>query len=90
MDNERMKKIILEMYTGQVNMQDAVDLISEYMIETKGQINTQVLQHITNQMDPFAMQMMQKAVEVSKQYFEATRVTITRVMKPDGTFIYAF
>jgi hypothetical protein len=55
MDNERMKKIILEMYTGQVNMQDAVDLVSEYMIETKGEVNVKVLQHITNQMDPFAM-----------------------------------
>lgn len=90
MDNERMKKIILETYTGQVNMQDAVDLVSEYMIEKKGEVNVQVLQHITNQMDPFAMQMFQRAIEVAKAYFEATRVTVTRVSKLDGTFIYAF
>jgi hypothetical protein len=38
MDNERIKKIILEMYTGQVNMQDAVDLITEYMKEKKGSV----------------------------------------------------
>ena len=90
MDNERMKKIILETYTGQVNMQDAVDLVSEYMIEKKGEVNVQVLQHITNQMDPFAMQMFQRAIEVAKGYFEATRVIVTRVSKLDGTFIYAF
>lgn len=90
MDNERMKKIILETYTGQINMQDAVDLVSEYMIEKKGEVNVQVLQYITNQMDPFAMQMFQRAIEVAKTHFEATRVTITRVSKSDGTFIYAF
>jgi hypothetical protein len=34
--------------------------------------------------------MLQRAVEVSKEYFENTRVIITRVLKADGTFIYAF
>jgi hypothetical protein len=90
MEEERLKKIILEIYTGQVNLQDAVDLVCEYMIKTKGSINQPLLQYITNQMDPFAMQMFQTAVDVSKKYFEATTVTITRVMYTDGRFIYAF
>lgn len=90
MDQERLKKIILEIYTGQINMQDAVDLVCEYMIETKGSVNQALLQHMTNQMDPFAMQMFQTAVDVSKKYFEATKVTITRVMYTDGRLIYAF
>lgn len=90
MDNERIKKIILEMYTGQINMQDAVDLITEYMLEKKGSVNQQVLQYIVNQANPFAAQMLQQAVEIAKNHFESTRVMITRVSKADGTFLYAF
>jgi lipopolysaccharide biosynthesis regulator YciM len=90
MDTERMKKIILEIYTGQVNMQDAVDLTAEYMSETKGTVNQTLLQFMCNQTNPVSMQMLQRAVEVSKEYFENTRVIITKVLKADGTFMYAF
>ena len=90
MDNERIKKIILEIYTGQVNMQDAVDLVTEYMSETKGVVNQTLLQFMCNQTNPISIQMLQRAVEVAKDYFENTRVIITRVLTADSTFIYAF
>lgn len=90
MDNERMKKIILEIYSGQINMQDAIDLVTEYMSETKGTVNQTLLHFLCNQTNPVSIQMLQRAVEVSKEYFENTRVIITRVLKADGTFIYAF
>jgi hypothetical protein len=90
MDNERLKSTILSIYSGQVDLQSAIDMVCEYMVKTKGEVNQPLLQYITNQYDPFAMQMFQHALNVAKVYFEATTVTITKVFKKDGTFMYAF
>lgn len=90
MEKEKMKEVILGIYAGKVSMEDALNLVCEFMVKTQGSVNQKILQHISNQHDPIAMQMLQRAVEVSKQHFESTEVTITRVFKKDGTFIYAF
>lgn len=89
MEKDKMKQIILGIYARQINLQDALDLICEFMIQTKGSVNQTILQHLCNQHDPIAAQMLQQAVEVSRQYFEP-EVTITKVFKKDGTFLYAF
>ena len=60
------------------------------MSETKGVVNQTLLQFMCNQTNPISIQMLQRAVEVAKDYFENTRVIITRVLKADSTFIYAF
>ena len=90
MDKDKIQKTVLSIYSGNVNLQDAIELVCEYMIKTKGSVRQELLQYITNQHDPFAMQMFQQALNTSKVYFEATEVTITRVFNKDGTFLYAF
>jgi hypothetical protein len=90
MTKDKIRETILSIYSGQVKLEDAIELVCEFMIRTKGSVNQQVLQYITNQHDPFAMQMFQHALNTSKVYFEAMDVTITRVFKKDGSFLYAF
>lgn len=83
MELDRMKNIIVSGYKGQVQMQDAIDLIIEYMTDTRGSVHQPVLDFICQQGNPISMQMLQRAFEISMQYFENTKVIITKLYSKD-------
>lgn len=91
MEAERLKQIILNVYSGHIGMQDVADLLSLYMERTRGTVHTDLLQYlVSNPGDPIRMQMLQNAVEVCKEYFQAKEVCITRVYDKNNNLIKVF
>lgn len=87
MENEKLKQIIVSAYSGQVNMQDAIDLCIEFMVDTKGTVNQELIAFMTSHMNPIAMQMLTSAVDVAIKHFSATRVCITKLLDKQGQLI---
>jgi hypothetical protein len=83
MELDRMKDIIVTAYKGQAQMQDAIDLVSEFMIDTRGSIHQPLMDFMLQHSNPISMQMLQRAFEISMQYFENTKVVITKLYSKD-------
>jgi hypothetical protein len=90
MELDRMKNIIVSGYKGQVQMQDAVDLITEYMIDTRGNIHQPLMDFMLQQGNPISMQMLQRAFEISMQYFENTKIIITKLYSKDSVMLNVY
>jgi hypothetical protein len=87
MENERLKQIIINAYSGQVNMQDAIDLCIEFMVETKGTVNQELVAFMSSHTNPIGMQMLTSAVDVAIKYFSASRICITKLLDKQGQLI---
>ena len=90
MELDRMKNIIVSGYKGQVQMQDAIDLITEYMTDTRGSIYQPLMDFMLQQGNPISMQMLQRAFEISMQYFENTKVIITKLYSKDSVMLNVY
>ena len=90
MELERMKGIIVTAYKGQAQMQDVIDLVTEYMIDTRGSIHQPLLDFMLQQGNPISMQMLQRAFEISMQYFENTKIVITKLYSKDSVLLNVY
>jgi 3-oxoacyl-[acyl-carrier-protein] synthase III len=65
-----MKEIIINQYkTGQIAINEAYIIIEAYM-KAINKFDQKLLDYICNQANPFANEMLLKAYNVAKEYFE--------------------
>jgi hypothetical protein len=85
-----MKDTIVRYYLGQpIQMNEAIDLINEYMKEID-KINPTLIQQMLDPMNVFGQGMIQKAIEVSVRYLSAMKYNITKLYSKEGNIISVF
>ena len=85
-----MKDTIVRYYLGQpIQMNEAIDLINEYMKEID-KINPTLIQQMLDPMNVFGQGMIQKSIEVSVRYLSAMKYNITKLYSKEGNIISVF
>lgn len=84
-----MREIIINQYlTGQINVNDALNIIEQYM-KAVNKENPKIIEYIANPSNPFATDMLLKAYNVAKDHFEP-ELSILKYTDPEtGKVLYA-